>query len=272
VIAKIDARAPAGILTNSQQEDDSDDKGHGKQRARYTGAATFTVTLAPDGQTLYAVNAGANSVAVIPLRGEDAYRVAGLIPTAYEPHDITFSADGSWLYIINGKSSTGPNPGHLTSSTARLTETHYPGGNAAAAAAARASNQYQFQLERASLVSAPVPKSHELERLTERVAENNFYSAERGDDRQGMQFLGDRIRHVIYIVKENRTFDQVLGDLGNGSNGDPALTVFGKTITPNNHSLAENFVTLDNFMNPGDGSMDGWSWAMQGRVTNTETM
>src|SRR5262245_5918259 len=272
VIAKIDARAPAGILTNSQQEDDSDDKGYGKQRARYTGAATFTVTLAPDGQTLYAVNAGANSVAVIPLRGEDAYRVAGLIPTAYEPHDITFSADGSWLYIINGKSSTGPNPGHLTSSTARLTETQYPGGNDAAAAAARASNQYQFQLERASLVSAPVPKGHELERLTKTVAENNFYSAEREDDRTAMQFLRDRIKHVIYIVKENRTFDQVLGDLNNGSKGDPSLTVFGEAITPNNHSLARKFVTLDNFMHPGDGSMDGWSWAMQGRVTNTETL
>src|SRR5262249_14429118 len=152
------------ILTGSHEEDDSDHKDHGKnQRTRYTGAATFAVTLSPDGKTLYAVNAGANSVAVIPLQGEDAYRVAGLLPTAYEPHDITFSADGSWLYIINGKSSTGPNPDHLTGSTASLTSITYPGGNAAAAAAARASNEYQFQLERASLVSAPVPKSHELE-------------------------------------------------------------------------------------------------------------
>jgi len=273
VIAKIDARAPAGILTDSREEDESDDKGHDQhQRARYTGAATFAVTLSPDGKTLYAVNAGANSVAVIPLHGEEAYRVVGLIPTAYEPHDITFSADGSWLYIINGKSSTGPNPGHLTSSTAQLTETHYPGGNAAAAAAARASNQYQFQLERASLVSAPVPKAHELERLTELVAANNFYSAEREEDRKVVRFLRDRIKHVIYVVKENRTFDQVLGDLSNGSNGDHALTVFGEAITPNNHRLARTFVTLDNFTNPGDGSMDGWSWAMQGRVTNTETL
>jgi DNA-binding beta-propeller fold protein YncE len=68
------------------------------------------VTLSRDGKTLYAVNAGANSVAVIPLRGENAYRVTGLIPTAYEPHDVTLSADGSWMYIINGKSITGPTP------------------------------------------------------------------------------------------------------------------------------------------------------------------
>jgi hypothetical protein len=77
---------------------------------------------------------------------------------------------------------------------------------------------------------------------------------------------------VIYVVKENRTFDQVLGELTNGANADPNLTQFGQSLTPNNHRLAADFVTLDNFMNPGDGSMDGWSWALQGRVTNTETI
>src|SRR5467141_621855 len=268
VVAKIDARAPAGILAGSQEDDGED------QRTRHTGAATFAVTLSPDGKTLYAVNAGANSVAVIPLRGEHAYRVAGLIPTAYEPHDVTFSADGSWMYIVNGKSITGPNPGHLAGNTASITTTR-PGGppvGAAAAAAARASNQYQFQLERASLVSAPVPASEDLERLTLRVAANNFYGAARNDDQEVMKFLRRRIKHVIYIVKENRTFDQVLGDLGNGSNGDPSLTQFPESITPNFHRLARQFVTLDNFMDPGDGSMDGWAWSLQGRVTNTETI
>ena len=60
------------------------------------------MTLSPDGTSLYAVNAGANSIAVIPLTGGRANRVIGLIPTAYEPHDITFSADGTWMYIVNG--------------------------------------------------------------------------------------------------------------------------------------------------------------------------
>src|SRR5262249_39927774 len=129
VIAKIEARAPTGILTGSHEEDDGDDEHH-HQRIRYTGAATFTVTLSPDGETLYAVNAGANSVAVIPLRGEDAYRVAGLIPTAYEPHDITLSADGSWMYIINGKSITGPNPGHLANPTSSMIATYGTAANA----------------------------------------------------------------------------------------------------------------------------------------------
>lgn len=257
VVARIDARAPAGMLPSR----------------KYTGAATSAVTLSPDGNTLYAVNSGANSIAVIPLTGRQANTVSGLIPTAYEPHDITFSADGSWMYIISGKSATGPNPGHLASSTASITSIIYPGGNAAAAAAARASNQYQFQLERASLVSAPVPTSGHLRVLTERVAKNNRYTTETDNqDAKVMQFLSKRIKHVIYVVKENRTFDQILGDLTNGANGDPNLTQFGQSLTPNNHRLATDFVTLDNFMNPGDGSMDGWSWSMQGRVTNTETL
>jgi DNA-binding beta-propeller fold protein YncE len=270
VIAKIDARAPAGMLTG-QEGDEDFGSGH-RRGSRYTGVATFTVTLSPDGRTLYAVNAGANSIAVIPLDGDDAYRVSGLIPTAYEPHDITFSADGSWMYIVNGKSVTGPNPGHLASNTAAMTSITYPGGNAAASAAAKASNQYQFQLERASLVSAAVPSQGELQLLTRQVAQNNFYSRSVGDDRRVMRFLHDRIQHVIYIVKENRTFDQILGDLGNGSDGDASLTQFGQSITPSQHRLANQFVTLDNFMDPGDGSMDGWSWSLQGRVTNTETI
>jgi YVTN family beta-propeller protein len=257
VITRIDARAPAGVLPGR----------------RYTGAATSAVTLSPDGRTLYAVNSGANSIAVIPLSGGSPHSVASLMPTAYEPHDITFSADGAWMYIVSGKSVTGPNPRHLAGSTASMTSIIYPGGNAAAAAASRASNQYQFQLERASLVSAPVPSSSELRGLTERVAKNNFYSTAADEqDKRVMQFLNKHIKHVIYVVKENRTFDQVLGDLTNGANADPTLTQFGQALTPNNHNLATKFVSLDNFMNPGDGSMDGWSWALQGRVTNTEAL
>ena len=294
VIDKIDARAPAGMLSSHDDDhghgfphaDDFDrgndwehgndwghDHDHDNDGPRYTGAATFAVTVSPDGNSLYAVNSGANSIAVIPLNGRFANKVIGLIPTAFEPHDITFSADGSQMYIINGKSVTGPNPGHLYGNTALLTSITYPGGNAQAAADARASNQYQFQLERASLVSAPVPNWLELPIYTAKVAQNNFYGAEsREDDAEVMKFLHKHIKHVIYIVKENRTYDQILGDLQNGSNGDPSITQFGAAITPNFHNLATSFVTLDNFSDPGDGSMDGWSWALQGRVTNTETI
>lgn len=266
VIAKVDARAPVGTLP---EKDDN---------VRYTGAGTFSVTLSPDGRTLYAVNAGSNSIAVIRIEesrrvGRPAeFEVIGLIPTAYEPHDITLSADGSFMYIVNGKSVTGPNPEHLAGNTAAITQIDYPDGGAAAAATARASNEYQFQLERASLVAAPVPREgRDLDRLTAQVAENNFYTGNPENERV-MRFLQKRIKHVIYLVKENRTFDQILGDLGNGANADSSITQFGQAITPNFHRLASEFVTLDNFRDPGDGSMDGWSWSLQGRVTNVETL
>ncbi len=281
VVAEIDARAPEGMLPEDGEHDGDD------APARYTGAGTFGVRLSPDGRTLYAVNAGSNSIAVIRIddrghfgftrgrgfhRREPRYEVIGLIPTAYEPHDITFSADGSWMYIVNGKSVTGPNPDHLTNSTNALTETTYPQGNDQARLDSRASNEYQFQLERASLVAAPVPtKGRELERLTAQVAENNFYAGQ-ADSERLMRFLRKRIKHVIYVIKENRTFDQVLGDLENGANADPSIAQFPRAITPNFHRLATEFVTLDNFRDPGDGSMDGWSWSLQGRVTNTETI
>ena len=259
IIQQIDARAPAGIIPNAPSG------------GRSTGAATYGVTL--NGNTLYAVNAGANSIAVIPLTGTNANTVTGLIPTAYEPHDITFSADGSWMYIVNGKNDTGPNPGYTYGNTASLGTVTLPGGNVAASAAGRAANQYQFQLERATLVSAAVPASTDLAQLTSQVAVNNLYTATPNpNDTATMSFLHGRIQHVIYIVKENRTFDQILGDLGNGANGDPTLALFGKRITPSYHRLASQFVTLDNFMDPGDGSMDGWAWSLQGRVTNTETI
>ncbi len=264
VVESIDARGPAGLIPTPPAG------------GKYTGAATFSARLSPDGGTLYAVNSGSNSVAVIPLAGPAPHHVSGLLPTAYGPKDVALSADGAQIYIINGKSDQGPNPLNLYgfgSNTALLTQTKYPGGNAAADAASQASNEYQFQLERSSLVSAPVPSAAELPALTAQVAQNNGYSATlSAADQATMSFLHSHIQHVIYIVKENRTYDQVLGDLTNGSNGDAALTIFGRMITPNFHKIASNFVTLDNFMDPGDGSMDGWSWSTQARITTTEEL
>ncbi len=268
LVHEIDVRAPSGVIRGP----------------RYTGAAPYSVTLSPDNRTLYVVNNGANDIAVVPLTGRTPH-VEGLIPTAYAPKDVAFSLDGSQMYIINGKSNTGPNPGNLSGSTSRIQYKAFapipPGytdntagilaANAIAAATAAASNQYQFQLEQASLVSAPVPDAAVLAGLTAQVAQNNGYSVEEAPaDRQTMAFLRNHIKHVIYIVKENRTFDQMLGDLTNGADADPSLVQFGRAITPNFHMISNQFVTLDNFLDPGDGSMDGWSWSMRGRITNDE--
>jgi DNA-binding beta-propeller fold protein YncE len=244
--------------------------------ANTTGAAATSVAI--NKNALYAVNAGSNSIAVIPLTGPQAFSTVGLIPTAYDPTDVTFSPDGTWMYIVNGKSDTGPNPGYGYGNFAFIQYIippggPFPGGNAAESALLRANNQYQFQLEHASLVSARVPSSGSLSDLTSKVAANNGYLFEpRERDQEVMTLLHSKIKHIIYVVKENRTFDQILGDLNNGSNGEPSLALFGQLVTPSFHSMASNFVTLDNFMDPGDGSMDGWSWSMRGRVTNTETL
>src|SRR6201988_4121648 len=219
---KIDTRGPAdlGLPDNT------------------TGAAPTAVTINPANKMLYAVNAGSNSIAVIRLQGEGAFRTIGLIPTAYDPTDVAFSADGSWMYIVNGKSDTGPNPGYGYGNLAFIQYITppggpFPGGNAAESAILRANNQYQFQLEHASLVSARVPDGEGLWGLTAQVAVNNGYlfGPTRSDERV-MSFLHSKIKHVIYVVKENRTFDQILGDLGNGSNGEPSLTLFGQQVTP----------------------------------------
>lgn len=259
VIHKIDTRGPARLNFPDNT----------------SGAAPTAVTINRATNTLYAVNAGSNSIAVIPLHGPHAFQTIGLLPTAYDPTDVAFSADGSWMYVVNGKSDTGPNPlyGYGNMGVIKFTQVAPPESNADESKELNSNNQYQFQLEHASLVSAQVPDADDLWDLTSRVAANNGYLREDSDeDAAVMNFLHKKIKHVIYIVKENRTFDQILGDLGNGSNGDPSLALFGQPVTPSFHSMARNFVTIDNFMDPGDGSMDGWSWSMRGRVTNTETI
>ena len=243
--------------------------------ANTTGAAPTSVAINPATKMIFVVNAGSNSIAVIPLTGPHAFQTVGLLPTAYDPTDVAFSADGSWMYIINGKSDTGPNLGYGYGNMARIAfkTVDPPETNAQESAELTSNNQYQFQLEHASLVSAGVPDTQDLWSLTLQVAANNGYTAQPSDaDTNVMNFLHSKIKHVIYIVKENRTFDQILGDLGNGSNGQASLALFGEGVTPSFHRMARNFVTLDNFMDPGDGSMDGWSWSMRGRVTNTETL
>ena len=82
-----------------------------------------------------------------------------------------------------------------------------------------------------------------------------------------MAFLRPHIRHVIYIVKENRTYDQVLGDLEVG-NGDPKLAVFGRAMTPNQHALARQFVDLDAFFDSGESSNTGWDWTTAARTND----
>jgi hypothetical protein len=158
------------------------------------------------------------------------------------------------MYVVNGKSPTGPNPKFCYG----LTKAKQNQCNA--------SEQYNLQRIKAGLQSFPTPTSGALQALTQQVAVNNDFKSElTAADADKFAFLRAHIKHIIYIIKENRTYDQVLGDLEVG-NGDPKLTEFPEAITPNLHQLARSFVTLDNFYDTSEVSYDGWSWSTSARA------
>jgi DNA-binding beta-propeller fold protein YncE len=223
---------------------------------QYTGANTNSVTLSPDERYLYVTNGNLNNIAVVALTGTNhGDQVAGLIPTGWYPNSISISNDGSWAYVVNMKSPTGANPNWCYN--------YGPSGYPACAPA----NEYNPQLTKAGLLSFPVASIvTQLPALTTQVTTNNrFSSVESSDAAAIMATVHSGIQHVIYILKENRTYDQILGDLGRG-NGDPALAMFGQAITPNEHNLAQQFVTLDNFRAAAEVSYDGWSMSTSART------
>jgi YVTN family beta-propeller protein len=245
VLAETKTTAPDAIFPN---------------RSGFKGSIPTSLALSPDEKTLYVTNAGTNSVAVVRLdRDPDDSRVVGLIPTAWYPNSVSVSADGAMLYVVNGKSNAGPNPRGCRRSFS-LTPGEPPCADA---------EQYILQLEKGGFAVLPLPGSAELASLTAQVALNNHFSPETGTKGPGtiFPFLRQHIKHVIYIVKENRSYDQVLGDLEKG-NGDPSLTLFPDAMTPNHHELARRFVTLDNFYDSGEVSGDGWNWSTAARATD----
>lgn len=242
VVEQFRTTAPAGVL-------------HGQ--VQLPGAAPNSLALSPDEKTLYVTNGGMNAIAVIALGAGEPHQVIGLIPTGWYPQSISVSRDGRTLFDVNSKSDPGPNASntrlaaHQTATTAR-----------------EAKNQYVLQLEKAGLQAVPVPNRHELAWLTRRVTANDFLDrVPNPQDEWTMAALRGHIQHVIYIVKENRTYDQVLGDLDHGD-GDPALAEFGRVVTPNQHRLAEQFVDLDNTLCSGEVSGNGWPWSTAARESD----
>lgn len=239
VIGTVRAGTPNGLLPGN--------------RARYNGHNTNSITLSPDEKLLYVTNGNTNSVAVISVAG-DSLTVAGLIPTGWYPTSVSLNADGSHIYVVNAKSATGANPGNCK------------GATPAESSACAATNSYNLQLIKAGLQSFPAPKPAQLLQLTERVATNNHFERQlSAAAQQKLEFLRSKIKHVIYIIKENRTYDQLLGDLDRG-NGDPEIVEFGANTTPNQHNLAKTFVTLDSFFDRSEVSMDGWPWSTSARA------
>jgi len=224
---------------------------------QFTGANTNSATLTPDETQLYVTNGNLNNVAVVALTGKDKNdKLAGFIPTGWYPNDVSFSHDGKWAYVINGKSPTGPNPQFCYFNGPHTYSNCF------------AAQEYNPQRIKAGLQTIPTATlAAQFPALTAQVLTNNRISTtESPGDAAVMAAVRQGVQHVIFILKENRTYDEVLGDLENGSNGDPALTQWGQQITPNLHKLAQTFVTLDNLMATSEVSYDGWAWTTGARA------
>ncbi|HEX4599045.1 MAG TPA: phosphoesterase, partial [Burkholderiaceae bacterium] len=229
------------------------------------GSSPNSLALSPDDETLYVTDAGSNAVAVIELNDDQTGgEMAGLIPTGWYPNSVSVSADGRMLYVVNAKSNAGPTPQQCTNVGAGP----FFAAGCPPSLQNGSANQYVLQLTKAGLLTLPVPRERDLARLTQIVADNNGFDLELSLQEQAtINGLRERIKHVIYIVKENRTYDGVLGDLPQG-NGDPSIAEFPQAITPNFHAIASNFVLLDNFYCSGEVSMDGWQWSTAARSTD----
>ena len=227
-----------------------DSYGVGKANA---GSALQAIALSPDGRRLYAANAALDAVAVFKVRnlpkptGAINVFVGGEIPTDFIPTEWYPSAlaiAGNDLLIATAKGeSSGPNNmlGTLKGERKRKEHPYIPtliGGS----------------IQRLSLDD--IDKN--LAAYTHQVEEDNLIQSDGGK----IDFAGgtNPIRHVIYILKENRTYDQIFGDLPVGD-GDPSLTMYGKDTTPNEHKLALQFGVLDNFYDSGEVSGDGHIWS-----------
>jgi len=218
--------------------------------AELFGASPNALAFSPDGRTLYAANGTQNAVAVIVFSPDRRRsRLAGLIPVGWFPGALAFDAERNTLCVANIK-------GHAVETTSYR----------ATGAAGFNSHQYAGSV---SLV--PRPGKKDLKKLTSVVYDN--YRRERiaqalRPPRPGQppRPVPERIgepsvfKHVVYIIKENRTYDQVLGDVAAG-NGDPALCIFGEKVTPNQHKLVREFALLDNTYCSGILSADGHQWS-----------
>ena len=230
-----------------------------------TGSATNGVALSADEKTLYIANADNNCLAVFDLTEIGNSKSKGFIPVGWYPTNV--KVVGSKIYVTNGKGFSsfanplGPDPYNQNAQMAvqkgllkNTKEVQYIGG-----------------LMKGTLSIINTPSEKQLGLYSAAVYENTPYTKineEKSNAEIGSvipQKLGDpsAIKYVFYIVKENRTYDQVLGDVKEG-NGDPSLCLFGEKYTPNQHALAKEFVLLDNFYVNGEVSADGHNWTLGG--------
>ena len=223
------------------------------------GSTPNALALSPDGGTLLVANADNNTVAVVDVTRPGESRFQGFIPTGWYPTGVAYDATGENVLVLSGKGLTPvPNPRGPQPNAAREDATYIAG------------------MLNGALSILKRPDAVTLAKLTERVFAISAYNEGRreappgrpeGSPIPGRVGEPSPIQHVFYVIRENRTYDQVLGDLPQG-NGDPNITLFGDDVTPNAHALAREFVLFDNFYVDAEVSNDGHAYSTAAYATD----
>ncbi len=227
------------------------------------GSTPNALALTRDGKTLFVANADNNNVAVVNVASAKESEVLGFVPSGWYPSALSLSNDDALLFIGNGKGlnsysnergphsplkDDGPGKGSVKSlqkGAIQIVEVAAIRKNLTALTR----QAYANCPYRDEMLTTPRAPANPPAVIPSRVGQ------------------ASPIKHVIYIIKENRTYDQVLGDLPQG-NGDPRITIFGRQVTPNHHKLAEDFVLLDNLYCDGEVSVDGHAWSNAAYATD----
>jgi YVTN family beta-propeller protein len=226
------------------------------------GSTPDALAIAPDGKTLYVANADNNCVAVIDITVPGKSESKGFIPTGWYPTSVAVTPDGKQLLVGVGKGNqTRANPIPRQEPKPAYKDDGNP---------VRQGRPYPYigTTLSGALSIVPIPDEKQLEAYTattyrncpysDKILTNVPYPVKTAIPNR----VGDQspIEYVIYVIKENRTYDQVFGDMPQG-NGDPSLVMFGEKVTPNHHKLAREFVLLDNLYCNGHVSRDGHPWS-----------
>lgn len=229
------------------------------------GSTPNALALDPTGKFLFVANADNNNVAVIHVGDIEESNVMGFIPTAWYPSAVSVSADGKYLHVGSSKGMGGYSNERGPHSPLATT----PGDEGRGSVKS---------LQRGSISVVPLSNlKSDIKAWTKQAMANSPYNDELLGSAKppisGATIVPSRvgapspIKHILYIIKENRTYDQVFGDIAKG-NGDPRITIFGQKVTPNHHKIAEEFVLLDNLYCDGEVSVDGHSWSNAAYATD----